>query len=217
LFLSRFNVYKLFFSVRNLEILLDKHYFYAPFDGSIVSTALRVGSTVRSGTLLGDIINLEQLEIAMPVKAEDIPWIDQQLPVAFTSSEITGRWTGMITRIGSDIDTRTQTVQVYASIDDSPETSLLNGTFLEAHISGRNINSAFAVPPKAIYDESYVYLIAEGKLVHRPVRILRWESNHVIVDDGITNGDTLVVEIMQGVAPGMPAQSRTVATEVRGQ
>ena len=217
LFLSRFNVYKLYFSVRNLEILLDKHYFLAPFDGSIVSASLRVGSTVRSGTLLGDIINLEQLEIAMPVKAEDIPWIDQQLPVVFTSSEISGQWSGMITRIGSNIDTRTQTVQVYASIDDNPQASLLNGSFLEAHIPGRSIDSAFAVPPKAIYDDSYVYLIADGRLARRPVRILRWESKHVIIGGGIANGDTLVVEIMQGVAPGMPAQSRAVATEIRGR
>jgi membrane fusion protein (multidrug efflux system) len=217
LFLSRFNVYKLYFSVRNLEILLDKHYFFAPFNGSIVSTALRVGSTVQNGTLLGDIINLEQLEIEMPVNADDIPWIDQQLPVEFTSSEISGQWTGKITRIGSDIDTRTQTVQVYASIDDGPEASLLNGTFLEAHIPGKSIDSAFAVPPKAIYDDDYVYLIEEGKLARQPVRILRWESNHVIVGGGIANGDTLVVEIMQGVAPGMPAQSRTTATDIRGQ
>jgi len=217
LFLSRFNVYKLYFSVRNLEILLDKHYFFAPFDGSIVSTALRVGSTVRNGTLLGDIINLEQLEIEMPVNADDVPWIDQQLPVEFTSTEISGRWTGKITRIGSDINTRTQTVQVYASIDKSPESSLLNGTFLQAHIPGKSIDSAIAVPPKAIYDDSYVYLIADGRLARRPVRILRWESKHVIVGGGIANGDTLVVEIMQGVAPGMPAQSRTVATETREQ
>ena len=64
MFLSRFNVYKLYYAVKNLEIRLEKHYFYAPFNGSVVSADLRVGSTARNGTRLGEIINLDHLEVA---------------------------------------------------------------------------------------------------------------------------------------------------------
>lgn len=216
LFLSRFNVHKLFFAVCNLEILLDKHYFYAPFDGSIVSANLRVGSSVRVGTLLGEIINLEQMEVAMPVEANDIQWIDRQQKITFTSSEIPGQWTGSITRIGSDIDMRTQTVQIYVSMDNGPGTALLNGTFLEADIPGHSIDNAYAIPPRAIYEDKYVYLITDGKLERRAVSIVRREPDRVIIDDGIKDGDTLVVEIMQGVAPGMSARSRTMSSESRG-
>ncbi|MCD6249305.1 MAG: efflux RND transporter periplasmic adaptor subunit [candidate division Zixibacteria bacterium] len=216
LYLSRFNVYKLYFSVCNLEILLDKHYFYAPFDGSIVSASLRVGSSVRVGTLLGEIINLEQMEVGMPVEAKDIRWIDQQQLITFASTEIPGEWTGSITRIGSDIDTRTQTVQIYVSMNNEPGTALLNGTFLEARILGHSIDNAYAVPPRAIYEDRYVYLITDGKLERRPVTIIRREPDRIIIDGGVKNGDTLVVEIMQGVAPGMPASSRTMTTENRG-
>jgi len=217
LFLSRFNVYKLFFSVRNLEILLDKHYFYAPFDGSIISANMRVGSSARVGTLLGEIINLEQMETAIQVAAEDIQWIDQQQPVTFTSSEIPGQWTGKITRVGSGIDTRTQTIQIYVSMDNGPVTPLLDGVFLEAHITGKSIDKAFAVPPKSIYEDGYVYLITDGKLTRRVVSIIRREPNQVIIDGGIGNGDTLVVEVMQGVAQGMSAKSKITATEGKGQ
>ncbi len=216
LFLSRFNVHKLYFSVRNLEILLDKHYFYAPFNGSIVSANLRVGSSVRVGTLLGEIINLEQMEVAMPVEAKDIRWIDRQQLITFTSTEIPGKWTGNITRIGSDIDTRSQTVQIHVSMNNEPGAALLNGTFLEARIPGHRIDNAYAIPPKAIYEDKYVYLITDGKLKRSPVTIVRREPNRIIIDDGIMDGDTLVVEIMQGVAPGMPASARTMSTENRG-
>ena len=216
LFLSRFNVYKLYFSVRNLEILLDKHNFYAPFDGSIVSANLRVGSSVRVGTLLGEIINLEQMEIAMPVEANDIRWIDQQQLITFTSTEFPGQWTGSIMRIGSNIDTRTQTVQIFVSMDNGPGAELFSGSFLEAGIPGHRIDNAYAVPPRAIYEDKYVYLITNGRLERSPVTIARREPDQVIVDDGLKNGDTLVVEIMQGVAPGMPASPRTMPTENRG-
>lgn len=216
LFLSRFSVYKLYFTVSDLEILLDKHYIYAPFDGSIVSTALRVGSTARMGSLLGEIINLEELEVAVPVEVSDLQWMDRTKRVRFTSSEVDGEWAGRMTRVGSHIDTRTQTVDVYISIDDGQEGSLLNGVFLEAHIPGKSIAESFAVPPKAVYDDRYVYLIEDGKLATRDVVILRREASQIILNGGLENGDVVVTEIMQGVAPGMPAQSRNGIDGNRG-
>ena len=44
--------------------MLNKHYFYAPFNGSITAADLRVGSNVRAGSRLGEIINLSNLELA---------------------------------------------------------------------------------------------------------------------------------------------------------
>jgi len=217
LFLSRFNVYKLYFSARDMEIKLEKHYFHALFDGSIVSADLRVGSTARNGSLLGAIINLEDLEVELPVPAADVPWIDHMAPVTLTSAEIEGSWSGNIVRIGSDIDTRTQTVQVYLAVSGGNEAALINGVFLEANIPGKTIDNAFAVPPKAIYEDRFVYVIVDGKLETRDVVVLRREANQVLIDGGLEDGDVLVVEIMQGVAPGMPAQPKTAASETRGQ
>lgn len=208
LFLSRFNVYKLYFTVRNLEILLNKHFFYAPFDGSIVSADLRVGSSARNGTRLGEIINLENLEVEVPVPAQDIQWLDHTKPVRFTSSEIAGEWSGEIKRIGKSIDERTQTVQVFISVDQSHKEQLYNGVFLKAYIPGLIIDAAISVPRKALYNEGFVYLIKDGKLDFREVKIARKETDSVIVTDGIYNGDTLVVEVLQGVAPGMLAKAK---------
>ncbi|MFZ5981890.1 MAG: efflux RND transporter periplasmic adaptor subunit [Candidatus Zixiibacteriota bacterium] len=217
LFLSRYNVYSLYFKVRNLEITLDKHYFQAPFDGSIISTSERVGSTVRANSLLGEIINLEQLEVELQVNVADIAWLDRQQKVVFTSSEFPGQWTGKILRIGSDIDDQTQTVKVYAGLDDSRQASLLNGVFLKATIPGEVIDHAVTVPRKALYDEKYVYIIVNGQLERREIVILRNEVNSVIANGGLENGDTLVVELMQGVVQGMPARSKSNSPENREQ
>ena len=215
MFLSRFNIYKMFFHVSDLEIILNKHYIYAPFDGSIVSADLRVGSTARAGTALGQIINLEQMEVTVPVEAGDIALIDRDKPVKFTSSEIPGSWTGRISRIGSSIDIRTQTVNVHIALNDGSDKALLHGVFLEAHIPGLSLEKAFAVPPKAIYEDRYVYVVVDGKLDLREVDVLRRETGRTIINGGIANDDILVVEIMQGVVPGMPAESKDITTESR--
>jgi membrane fusion protein (multidrug efflux system) len=217
LFLSRFAVYKLYFAVVNLEIILDKHYFLAPFDGSIVSAAMQVGSSVRSGTLLGAIISLDRMEVLVPLDVKDVQWIDQTQPVQFSSSELVGQWSGKIIRVGSAIDNMTQTIPMTVLMDDQPGAGLAAGIFLEATMMGLLIDDAQVIPPKAIYQDRFVYLIVGGKLDRRAVEIIRRESDRVIITGGIQDGDTLVVELMQGVAAGMSARSRSASTEAPKQ
>ncbi len=217
LFLSRFNVYKLYFSVRDLEIKLAKHYFYAPFDGSIVSANQRSGSTARSGTLLGEIINLEKLEVEVPVSVQDVQWINKKTDVKLTSSEIQGAWTGHINRIGQTIDPRTQTIQVFISIENMHQLPILEGVFFQVEISGFNVENAITIPHKALYNEEFVYLIKNGKLLFQKVEIARKENSSAIINGGLYDGDTLVVEAMQGVYDGMPAISKMNQNEVNAE
>ena len=209
LYLTRFNVYKLYFSVKNQEIRLSKHYFYAPFDGSIVSTDLRVGSTARAGSKLGQIINLGSLEVEAPVPAQDIGWIDPNGTVQLTSSEIPGRWSGKIARIGKAIDEKTQSIPVYIRLKGKGQKQLYSGVFLTAHIPGKPVDNAFMIPRHALYGNSNIYLIKNGKLDYRSVEVLRRQEGEVILGAGIQNGDTVITEILQGVAEGMPVQMRS--------
>ncbi len=217
LFLSRFNVYKLYFAVRNLEIRLDRHYFYAPFDGAITATDLRIGATARGGSRLGEIINLETLEVEVPLPAQDISWIQRDMPVVFTSSEVRGRWQGVIKRIGRNIDPQTQSVPVYISLDESHSDHIYEGVFLRADIPGKVISNAVSIPNKAVYNDRFVYLIENGRLKYQEVEIARREVESVIVTGGLRNNDTLVTELMQGVAPGMLARPRLLTVSERSR
>ena len=207
-FLTRFNVYKLYYSVKNLEIRLEKHYFYAPFAGSIISADLHAGSSVRSGSKIGEIINLEQLEVEIPVATQDIQWIKHNKHVILSSSEIDGQWLGKIKRIGKSIDEKTQTVQVFVSVENKNRDYLINGVFLKASIPANIIENAVSVPSRAIYNENYVYLVKNKKLEYRKVDVVRRQSENVIVTGNLQNGDTLVTDLLQGVASGMPATAR---------
>jgi len=191
LFLSRFQVYKLYFAVKNLEIILDKHHFVAPFDGSIVSAALQVGSTARNGALLGEIISLDKMEVSVPLDVKDLEWIDRTQPVLFSSSELAGQWSGKIIRVGSAIDSRTQTISMTVLMADQSGSELADGVFLEAVMNGLPIEDAQAIPPKAIYRDRFVYLIVDGKLDRRAVEIIRREPDRVVIRGGIENGDML--------------------------
>jgi len=146
--------------------------------------------------------------VEVPVAAEDIQWIDQTTPVVFTSSELSGEWRGKIKRIGKSIDERTQTVPLFMAVNRNGEETLYNGVFLKAEIPGKTIPDAYLIPHRALYNEKYVYMIKKGKLDFREVKVARDQEDTVILKGGITNGDSLVLDVLQGVAPGMPAQAR---------
>jgi multidrug efflux pump subunit AcrA (membrane-fusion protein) len=134
--------------------------------------------------------------------------MDRSKPVQLTSSEITGRWTGSIRRIGKTIDTRTQTVQIYIAVDQSGDDNLYDGVFLKAQIPGKTIPHACKIPRQALYQEQFVYVIENERLAYRQVQVVRGQPDYTIVNGGLANGDLLVVEMLQGVAPGMPARPR---------
>lgn len=207
LLLTRGNVYKLFYATRNMEITLEKHDITAPFDGSIVTTAQRAGSTARNGTVLGDIISLQDLEVEVPVPAEDISWIEKGTTVALHSEELAAEWSGRIVRIGEVVDRRTQTLPVYINVNRSG-TPLYEGSFVTASMPGRRVADATLVPRRALYEERFVYVIDNGRLATRDVTIVRRYPESVVVSSGLTQGDTLVTELLQGVSPGMPVEAR---------
>ena len=167
---------------------------------------MRIGSTARSGTNLGEIINLDALEVEVPLPAEDAAFIDRTKPITLYSSELDRSWQGFISRVGETIDQRTQSIPAYISMKDAD--NLPNGVFLSSAIAGSKIENAVLVPRQALYSERYVYLIKNNKLYYQEIDIVRKQEESVIVNSGLAAGDTLVIELMQGVAPGMPAEPR---------
>ena len=205
--LARYNIYKLYFSVQDLEIRASKHYFYAPFNGSIVSAQLRVGSTAAPGTRLAEIINLDELEVEIQVPAADIRWIKTNAKVDLTTPDGSINWKGHIDRIGNVIDTRSQSIFAYIKLDDTANVTPTAGVFLRADIVAETIPNAMKVSRRAVYEESYVFLVQDSKFVQRNINIAFDEGDYYILNGGLTPGDTLVSELLQGVSAGMPAKA----------
>ena len=74
-------------------------------------------------------------------------------------------------------------------------------------IEAETIPNAYKAPRKAVYEESYVYLVEDGKFQRRDVKIAFDEGDYYIINDGLMDGDTLATELLQGISAGMPAQA----------
>lgn len=207
LYLSRYNVYQLYFQALQQEVTLEKHHFVAPFDGSVVTANSRAGTSARAGTVLGSIVNLEAMEVEFPVPINDVPWLKIGAPVTLHSLELDRDFDGHVVRVGKSIDQNTQTVKAYVRLDTEGDT-IIDGTFVRGQIPGEVLPGAMSVPRSAIYEDHYVYLIRDGALQLQPVNIARKETEIALINGGLENGDSLVVQTLQGVAPGDRALPR---------
>ena len=206
--LARYNIFKLYFSVQNLEIRAAKHYFYAPFNGSIISTQLREGSVAAPGTRLAELINLDKLEVEIQIPAQDMAWIGVGSKVSLRPSDSSIDYLGHIDRIGNIIDERSQSVLAYIKLDDTGDITPLAGVFLEVDIEVLTIPDALKLERRAVYEENYVFLVDQGLFVKREIQVAFDEGDYYIINTGLVEGDTLVTELLQGVSAGMPALAR---------
>jgi multidrug efflux pump subunit AcrA (membrane-fusion protein) len=207
LFLARYGVYQLYYGVRDQEIELEHYRLVAPFAGVILEAPLREGSIARVGSRLGRLLNLEDIEVEVALPSQDLAWMERGADVPLSSTEIAGEWTGRVARIGGAIDEATQTVSVYLSVLSGPRAALVQGSFVEARIPGREIAAAVRLPQRAVHGDNSLYLIEQGKLAQREVEIARRENGSVLIADGLAAGDSVVTDLLQGVTEGMPVRA----------
>jgi hypothetical protein len=207
LFLSRFDVYRLYFNIRDQEIRLAKHILRAPFDGIIQSIELRPGSNVRSGSMIANLLSMEALEAAIEVPAERLSWIDATKPVTLTAKELDQTWQGKVNRIGKTLDEATQTLKIYVELtgDLSSSLSLFEGMFLTAQLKGKKVERATEIPLRLLYGIDQVFLVNEaGQLEARKVEVGYRLTETAVITGGLKEGELLVSEVLQGAVDGMP-------------
>ncbi|CAN0170664.1 unnamed protein product, partial [Chrysoparadoxa australica] len=74
-FLATKGIYSTYYIIKSAEERLKKHWYYAPFDGSITEIVMETGAFINSGTRIGRIMRKGFHELKVAVETKDIPWI----------------------------------------------------------------------------------------------------------------------------------------------
>ncbi len=82
------------------------------------------------------------------------------------------------------------------------------GEYVTAEIDGRVVRDALPIPAKAIYQNTYVYVVEDGVLQRRKVDIAWQNGIDAVVSAGVNMGDQLVVTPLGQVPSGTRVQTR---------
>ena len=193
---------------------LDRAVFIAPFNGRVRSKNTDINSIVFPGTMLGSIYATNSFEVKLPIADQDVNFTglnfnglqipkDEQLDVIFDIGGV--RASGKIIRAEAEVDPKTRMLSVIASIDNSSNNNLnlfLVGQYIQASISGIQIEKVFVMPRNNIRNESVWVVNSQMELMNRVVGVVRYENEYALIDEGIEKGDRLLQSRLSSLVNG---------------
>ncbi|MCH9693586.1 MAG: efflux RND transporter periplasmic adaptor subunit [Gammaproteobacteria bacterium] len=210
-------------SLQKAKLDFERTRIRAPFAGRVLAKFVDLGQVVSRNTQLAEIFATDIVEIRLPIRNRDLPFID--LPEVYRNSgesavrggrveirsELAGRasWEGELVRTEGAIDEAARQLHVIAQIGDpfappaAGQTPLKIGQYVTAKLEGKTVPGALVIPNNAIYQGTYVYIVEDGILARRDIDILWQNENEAIVSSGLAEGDQLVTTSLGQVTSGI--------------
>ena len=213
--------------VTRAERDLERAEIVAPYAGRVRQKNVDIGQFVRVGDMIATVYAVDIAEIRLPLPDDQIAYLDlplsyrggrQQIQPAVTLRATfageTHEWQGRIVRTESEIDPVSRMVHVVAEVSDPYAPSenpnqppLAVGMYVEAEIEGRLIQNIAAIPRAALRGRDQVLVVSVNEqLEFRDVAILRSTTDSVYVQNGLSDGELIVVSPLDTPTDGMRIQ-----------
>jgi len=191
----------------------------APFDLEIAAGELLPGTLLSPGTLVAEVISLEELEVSLPLPASKAKRLSRpgddgprEVMLFPADSRIEtgnregadggGHWRGRVAYLSGRIDPLSQTREVLVRIPGG-QAGLWPGTMVEAVLEGRPVSHGFSIPRRALRMDGSVLLCRDGRLVIQEAEAVLPGDATAIIVAGPADGDSLVLTAIQDPVPGM--------------
>lgn len=164
----------------------------APLAGTVVRINARLGQAVEPNAVLAEVIALERLVVTAQVPSREAGLLKVGQPVDFgAGSEVAGQ----VVVVGKDIDPRTDTVLVRASIPAAAR--FRPGQFLSIRIAAEERRDVLAVPEESVVpgpEGGTVLMVVDGdRAVPRSVKAgLREAGLAEVEGEGLKEGLVIV-------------------------
>lgn len=197
--------------VEQTQIQLNDSVVRAPIAGQVSKRHIQPGEKVAFDAPMIGIVDLSQLEVQAQVPVSDVPQIRKDMAASVNIEGIRGRsFAGRVERINPSTEPGTRTVNIYVSLPNE-EALLKAGMFARVVLTTEPEVESLALPMSAVRSDgqqSYVWVIADGKLVHRNVSTGRRDERvqWVEVTSGLTPNDVVLATKFDNLKDGLAAK-----------
>ena len=186
----------------------------APFSGRVGLRRVSVGTLISPGDVITTLDDTSVIKLDFSVPENFLASLREGLTIRATAPAFPGRtFAGSVSSIDSRVDMNTRSVTVRALLTNE-DGALKPGMFLNVSLANDE-REALMIPEEALTPEAerqYVFVVADGKVSRREVRIGGRRPGSVEVLGGLSAGERVIVEGTQKVREGASVQSteRTV-------
>jgi membrane fusion protein, multidrug efflux system len=205
-------------AIDNAETQLDYTRITAPIAGRVGMRLVDAGNIVRSSDTTGilTINQVQPISVVFTLPQQDLAALREALQkdgalkvLALDRDNLSTLAEGTLEVLDNQIDTTTATVKLKAAFANT-NYDLWPGQFVNVRLLLGVRNGAITAPARAIQrgpNGTYVYVIEEGdKAVIRLVRVGATEGDWTLVEDGLSAGQSVVVDGQYRLQPGSHVQ-----------
>jgi RND family efflux transporter MFP subunit len=186
---------------------LDDCRLYAPRDGVIASRNIEVGSNILPGVAAFKLVSIEKVNVKISISENEIGKIveGQSAKVEIPALD-NAVFDGKIEMKGVTANAITHTYEAKVGINN-PQAQLMPGMVCKVFIADDAEAAEIVVPNRTIQiaaDGKHYVWIAAGNVAKRQfVKIGGLNDNGIVITEGLSVGDNLIVEGFQKVSDGM--------------
>ncbi|HZF16428.1 MAG TPA: efflux RND transporter periplasmic adaptor subunit [Steroidobacteraceae bacterium] len=181
----------------------------APFDGHVGLRRVSVGSLVNPGTIMTTLDDTSRIKVDFSVPESQVSVVRPGLAIRAATTAYPGRsFDGTVASVDTRVDPVSRAFGVRAIVPNG-EGLLKPGMFLTVRIV-ESSKDAIVVPEQALLPEEgkqFVYVVVQGKVDKREIRIGRRRPGEVEVLEGLAAGENIVSEGADKLRPGMSVQA----------
>lgn len=168
----------------------------SPMSGVIVSRNVQLGDVVTPSSELYVISNLSQLWVIAQVPEESLAAVHTGMEVSVETRAYPAEpFRGRVTRVSSDLDPESMTVQVRCVVVNS-KNRLKTGMYATVSLASSEKREALVVPDGAVQtvEDAFVIFVEleRGRFEARSVQPGRSTADGVVVESGLQPGDRIV-------------------------
>ncbi len=206
-------------SLQIARINLERTHVKATISGIVGMKQVDVGALVSEGTPLVEITQINPLHVEFSIP--DIDAMKQKynikngnwshasegkLKASLMVGAMKYKEIGVVDFMDSSLNAKTGSLKARASFKN-PNQEVLPNQFLTVSLLGLTRTNVIRVPQKAVLQNplgTVVFVVVDGKALMKPVKIGESSENDFIVESGLKEGDTVIVNnffrVKNGVA-----------------
>ncbi len=209
-------------AVENAKLQLEHCTIRCPIDGRTGDLLVDQGNLVKSADVPLVIINqVHPIDVQFSIPQSDLAAVKKHLAAGKLTVQVTipreedRPETGDVTFVDNAIDKTTGTIRLRATLENANE-RLWPGRYVNIRLTLTTLMDAVVVPSRAVQtgrEGKYVYVVKADKTVEvRHVTVRTAADNDVVIDSGLTAGETVVTDGHVKLRPGAKVQIAAAGT-----
>lgn len=178
----------------------------APCAGIIGKDVMETGTTALPSQAVCSILNISGVKVKVSVPEKEIGHILLNTPSRISVAALGNRiYNGVRVEKGIQADAMTRTYDVRIPLNNA-DRQLLPGMVAQVSFSAQSEGEAITVPVRCVQEgargDHFVWTVAGGKAHRTPVTLGAAVGNRMVVLDGLSTGDKVIVGGYQKVSEG---------------